>query len=1105
MSFTSAFIRRPVATTLLTAAITLAGMVGFTLLPVAPLPQVDFPAINVQVTLPGASPETMASTIATPLEWAVGRIAGVEEITSSSSTGTSSLSLVFDLDRNIDGAARDVMAAINAARTLLPSNLPFNPVYRKINPADAPIVIMSLTSATMSPGDIYDAASTVVAQRLSQVDGVGQVLVGGSSLPAVRVELSPPSLNRYGLGVEAVRSAIASTNTNRPKGFFEDGSNRWQIEDNDQAMKARDYRPLILAWRNGAPVRLSDVAEIQDSIQDLRNLGISNDRRAILLIVSRQPNANIIDTVDRVTALVPRLQASIPSAIDLKVVMDRTPSIRASLHDVEKTLVISTALVILVVFLFLRENHAALIPAIAVPVSLIATFGVMYLLNFSLDNLSLMALTVATGFVVDDAIVMLENISRHIEAGKSPLEAALVGAREVSFTVISISLSLVAVFVPLLFMGGLVGRMFREFAVTLSVAVLVSLLVSLTTTPMMCARLLRQRQGVGAACPEEVTKPASARWRGGLRSVLHPGPEISNTGGLSLSRYFRRMATCAAGLLMSSRSMAILRALGSVPGVMRELLGQVREALDALHRRYTQSLSWTIAHRRWILFVLMLTIGLNVYLFSVVPKGFFPQQDTGRLIGRVQADQSISFQSMRQKLTEFVAICRADPAADEVIGFTGGEARNAANVFVVLKDPEVRKVSADEVMARLRKKLAKVSGATLYFQVVQDLRFGGRMGNAQYQYTLQGNDLEELRHWEPQIRAALAKLPQLVDVNTDQQDKGLDAYITIDRDSAARLGVSARGLDQVLNDLYGQRIISTIYNPLNQYRVVMEAAQDYVQSTQMLDQTYVTGANGAIVPLSAIAHFTPGNAALSVNHQGQFPASTITFNLPIGVSLGQATQAIHDTFLRLKVPASIQGGFQGTAKVFKASLSNQPLLVLAALGVVYIVLGILYESLVHPLTILSTLPSAGVGAVLALMLTHMDFNLMALIGVILLIGIVKKNAIMMIDFALQAERERGLSPEQAILQACDKRFRPILMTTAAAMLGALPLATGWGVGSELRRPLGVSILGGLAVSQILTLYTTPVVYLYLDRFRHAMLARFHIRQSSHVHETATLS
>ncbi len=1048
MSLTGIFIQRPVATTLLTAAITLSGLVGFSLLPVAPLPQVDFPAVNIQVSLPGASPETMAATVATPLERAVGRIAGVEEVTSSSASGQTRLSLVFNLDRNIDGAARDVMAAINAARTLLPTGLPTNPIYRKINPADAPIMIMALTSATLTPGEIYDAASTVVAQRLSQVDGVGQVTVGGSSLPAVRVELSPPSLNRYGIGIEDVRIAIASTNTNRPKGFFEDAGQRWQIQDNDQAMRAADYRSLVLAWRNGAPVRLSDVAEVEDSIQDLRNLGISNDRRAVLLIVSRQPNANIIETVDRVNALLPHLRASIPRAIDLNVVMDRTPSIRDSLHDVERTLVIATALVILVVFLFLREAHAAIIPSIVVPVSLIGTFGVMYLLNYSLDNLSLMALTVATGFVVDDAIVMLENISRHIEAGSSPMEAAIKGAREVSFTIISISLSLVAVFVPLLLMGGLVGRMFREFAVVLSVAVLVSLLVSLTATPMMCARLLRNK----AAPPPH-------------------GPQAPSAG----RRWAQRLA---------------------LP------VRWVRDHFDTLHVHYGRSLVWAINHRRWVMLILLATIALNVYLYVIVPKGFFPQQDTGRLIGRVQADQSISFQAMRDKLTEFIAICKADPAAQEVIGFTGGEARNAANVFVVLKPQNERKVSSEQVIARLRKKLAQVPGASLYFQSVQDLRFGGRMGNAQYQYTLQGNDLEELRQWEPRIRAALSRLPQLADVNTDQQDKGLDIWVTVDRDSAARLGVTPKTIDLALNDLYGQRQISNIYHPLNQYHVVMEAAPPYWQSPAMLEQTYVSGANGAIVPLSAVARFTPGNSALAVNHQGQFPASTLTFNLPIGVSLGEATRAINDTFIRLGVPASIQGGFQGTAKVFQASLANQPLLILAALLVVYIVLGILYESLIHPLTILSTLPSAGVGALLALMIMKVEFSLMALIGVILLIGIVKKNAIMMIDFALEAERNAGLTPEAAITQACLLRFRPIMMTTLAAMLGAVPLAIGFGVGSELRQPLGISIVGGLLVSQALTLYTTPVVYIYLDRFRTAMLARFHISPALPHHENS---
>jgi multidrug efflux pump len=860
-------------------------------------------------------------------------------------------------------------------------------------------------------------------------------------LPAVRVELSPPALNRYGIGIEDVRIAIASTNTNRPKGFIEDAGQRWQIQDNDQAMRAADYRPLVLAWRNGAAVRLSDVADVEDSIQDLRNLGISNDRRAVLLIVSRQPNANIIDTVDRVNALLPQLRASIPQAIDLDVVMDRTPSIRDSLHDVERTLLIATALVILVVFLFLREAHAALIPSVVVPVSLIGTFGVMYLLNYSLDNLSLMALTVATGFVVDDAIVMLENISRHIEKGLSPMEAAIKGAREVSFTIISISLSLVAVFVPLLLMGGLVGRMFREFAVVLSVAVLVSLLVSLTATPMMCARLLRNK------APEMPT-----------------GPEPSGPGRLARS------------------------------------IRWIRDHFDALHVHYERSLVWAIRHRRWVLLILLATIALNVYLYVIVPKGFFPQQDTGRLIGRVQADQSISFQAMRDKLTEFIAICKADPAAQEVIGFTGGEARNAANVFVVLKPPGERRASSEQVIARLRKKLSQVAGASLYFQSVQDLRFGGRMGNAQYQYTLQGNDLEELRLWEPRIRAAFTKLPQLADVNTDQQDKGLDIWVTVDRDSAGRLGVTPKAIDLALNDLYGQRQISNIYHPLNQYHVVMEAAPPYWQSPEMLAQTYVTGANGAVVPLSAVARFTPGNSALAVNHQGQFPASTLTFNLPIGVSLGQATRAINDTFIRLGVPASIQGGFQGTAKVFQASLASQPLLILAALLAVYIVLGILYESLIHPLTILSTLPSAGVGALLALMIMKVEFSLMALIGVILLIGIVKKNAIMMIDFALEAERSDGLTPEDAIVRACVLRFRPIMMTTVAAMLGALPLAIGFGVGAELRQPLGISIVGGLLVSQALTLYTTPVVYIYLDRFRTAMLARFHISPALPHHE-----
>ena len=1046
MNLTWVFIRRPIATTLLTAGIALSGLVAFALLPVAPLPQVDFPAVNVQVGLPGASPETMAATVATPLERTLGRIAGIEEITSTSSTGSTLLSLIFNLDRNIDGAARDVMAAINAASALLPANLPLNPIYRKVNPADAPILIMALTSTTLRAGEIYDAASTILAQRLSQVDGVGQVTVGGSSLPAVRIELNPLALDRYGVGIEQVRTAIAGTNTNRPKGFFEDGTQRWQIEDNDQAMHASEYRPLVVAWRNGAPVRITDVAEINDSVQDLRNLGIANGQRAILLIVNRQPNANIIETVDRIRALVPQLRAALPTAIDLTVVMDRTPSIRASLHDVERTLLISTALVILVVFLFLRDAHAALIPSVCVPVSLIGTFGVMYLCGYSLDNLSLMALTVATGFVVDDAIVMLENISRHIESGMPTLEAAMLGAKEVSFTVVSITLSLVAVFVPLLLMGGLVGRMFREFAVVLSVAVGVSLVVSLTTAPMMCAHFLKKKRDESAAPPPR--EPA-----------------------------FRKL----------------LRWLGAPVAFLRN-------RLESLSVFYERTLAWAVARKRWVLLALFCTIALNVYLYVIVPKGFFPQQDTGRLIGQIQADQGISFQGMRDKLAEFLAICREDPAAENVIGFTGGSARNTAMVFMTLKPPGDQHESSEEVISRLRRKLAKVSGARLYFQTVQDLRFGGRLGNAQYQYTLQGNDLEELRQWAPRIHAAFSKLPELADVNTDQQDKGLDVFLTFDRDTAGRLGVSASTIDLTLNDLYGQRIISNIYNPLNQYRVVMEAAPPFWQSPATLEKTYVSGTAGALVPLSAVARFDSGNASLAVNHQGQFPATTITFNLPLGVSLGQATTAINDAFQRLGVPASIQGDFQGTAKVFQASLSSQPLLIAGALLAVYIVLGILYESLVHPLTILSTLPSAGVGALLALMATGVEFSLMALIGVILLIGIVKKNAIMMIDFALQAERQQGMTPEAAIMAACKLRFRPIMMTTLAAMLGALPLAIGWGVGSELRRPLGISILGGLAVSQMLTLYTTPVVYIYLDRFRTAMLSRFRTRMPGIAHE-----
>jgi len=1013
MNLSAPFIERPVATSLLTLGIALTGAVSFNLLPVSPLPQVDFPTISVAASLPGASPETMAATVATPLERALGRIAGVTEMTSSSSLGSTRITVQFDLNRDIDGAARDVMASINAARSLLPTGLPNNPTYRKVNLADAPILIFALTSDSMTRGQMYDAASTILAQKLSQVDGVGQVSVGGSSLPAVRVELNPTTLNKYGIGTEDVRNAIAATNANRPKGAVEDGDRHWQIGANDQAKTAAEYLPLIVAYRDGTPVRLSDLAEVTDSVQDLRNDGSANGRPAVFVIINRQPGANIIETVDRVKALLPQLRASIPSAIDVWTAVDRTPTIRASLREVEKTLVISMGLVIMVVFLFLRNGRAALIPSVAVPVSLIGTFGVMYLCGYSLDNLSLMALTIATGFVVDDAIVVLENITRHIEEGVPPRKAALLGAREVGFTVLSMSLSLIAVFIPILLMGGIVGRLFREFAVTLSVAILVSLAISLTTTPMMCARLLR---------------PEPERKRGRLYETSE--------------RWFA-----------------------------------------ALLRGYEKTLTWALRHSWLMMLVLLVTVCLNVYLYVIVPKGFFPQQDTGRLTGSIQADQSISFQAMRKKLADFIRIVREDPAVDNVIGFTGGGQRNSGQMYIALKPLSERKLSIDLVMERLRGKLAQEPGANLYLQAVQDIRIGGRQSNALYQFTLQADDLNELRTWEPRIRHALTGVPELVDVNTDQQDKGLQTSLIIDRDTASRLGVTPNLIDATLNDLFGQRQVSIIYNPLNQYRVVMEAAPEYWQSAQVLKDVYVRTGSGSQVPLSAFATYGPTNTPLAVNHQGQFAASTISFNLPPGVSLSTATRAVNDALARIGVPTTIHGSFQGTARAFQSSLDSQPWLILTALLTVYIVLGILYESYVHPITILSTLPSAGVGALLALLLCRTEFSIIALIGVILLIGIVKKNAIMMIDFALEAERTRGLPPEQAIFQACLLRFRPIMMTTMAALLGAVPLAIGAGDGAELRRPLGISIVGGLIVSQMLTLYTTPVVYLYLDRFR----------------------
>ncbi|HEY4373811.1 MAG TPA: multidrug efflux RND transporter permease subunit [Burkholderiales bacterium] len=1020
MNISEPFVRRPIGTILLTLGIAMAGIAAFILLPVAPLPQVDFPVVSVQASLPGASPATMASSVATPLEKRLGHIADVNEMTSQSSQNSTRITLQFNLDRDINGAARDVQAAINAARALLPTSLPSNPTYRKVNPADAPIMIIALTSGVLSRGQMYDAAATVLGQTLSQVDGVGQVVVSGSALPAVRVEVNMPRINQIGLPFETIRNAIAASNANRPKGAIETATERWQIQANDQAQTAAEYRPLIVSYKNGAPIRLSDIADVVDSVQDLRNDGLVNGQPAVMLIITRQPGANILETVDRIKNLLPTLQKTIPATIDLKVAMERTTTIRASLHEVERALMISIGLVIMVVFLFLRSGRATLIPAVAVPVSLCGTFAVMYLAGFSLNNLSLMALTVATGFVVDDAIVVLENISRHIEEGMKPFAAALRGAREVGFTVVSMSLSLIAVFVPILAMGGIVGRLFREFAVTLSAAILVSLVVSLTTTPMMCARLPRHKPKA------ENDKPPGrfARWS--------------------------------------------------------------KAALDGMHNGYARTLKFALDYSVITLLILAATVVLNVVLFVKVPKGFFPQQDTGMLVGGVQADQASSFQSMQTKMRAFVDILKADPAVASVSGFTGGGQRNSAFLYVVLKPLKERNhMSSMDVVQRLRPRMGRVAGAALFLQPVQDIRIGGRSSNATYQFTLQGDDLDELRSWEPKVRAALSRLPELTDVNTDAADKGLQSSVVYNRDAAARLGLSPSAIDAVLNDAFGQRQVSTIYAPLNQYRVVMEAAPQYWQSPETLNQVYIPapGAGGGVVPLPSVAHFTSTNTSLGVNHQGQFAASTVSFNLAPHVSLGQASTAISSAMDRLGVPNSVRGSFQGSAKAFQDSLSSQPILILAALVTIYIVLGVLYESTVHPITILSTLPSAGVGAVLALMITGIEFDIIGLIGVILLIGIVKKNAIMMIDVAITAERERGLDPREAIYEACLLRLRPIMMTTLAALLGALPLALGSGDGAELRRPLGISIVGGLMLSQLLTLYTTPVVYLALDRMR----------------------
>jgi hydrophobe/amphiphile efflux-1 (HAE1) family protein len=1024
MNFSEIFIRRPVATTLLTIGMSLAGVVAFRFLPVSPLPQVDFPTISVSAALPGADPETMATSVAAPLERQLGHIAGVTEMTSTSTLGAVSIVLQFDLDRNIDGAARDVQAAINAARSYLPTTLPSNPTYRKVNPADAPILILALTSHIVSKAQMYDAASTVLSQKLAQVEGIGQVFVGGGSLPAVRVELDPGPLNQYGIGLDQVAGVLQTTSVSRPKGQLANGSEALEIQCNDQLHKAEEYRPIIVSYHNGAQVRLADLGTVVDSVEDLRAAGSVNGKPAVMLIMFRSPGANIIATVDRVREMMPQLAALIPQSVDLSVVLDRSPPIRGSLKDVERTLIISGILVILVVFAFLRNPRATLIPGIAVPVSLISTFGVMYLLGYSLDNLSLMALTVATGFVVDDAIVVLENITRYMEQGQSPMQAALRGAREIAFTVVSMSISLVAVFTPILLMGGMVGRLFREFAVTLSVAILISLVVSLTTTPMMCATILRK--------------------------------ETTNAHG-SLYRATEWM-------------------------------------FDRMRSGYDKSLRWALRHSLIMLFITIFTLVTNVVLFWYIPKGFFPDQDTGRISGRMVASQDISFQAMNKKLTEVVNIIKADPDVADVMGFTGGggpggSTTNTARMFIALKPFEVRKATVTEIMARLRKQLPMVVGAPTYLQPVQELRIGGMISNAAYQYTLRGDNLPDLNAWAPRVLEAALRLPQLVDVSSDQQNKGQQAMVEIDRDTASRLGISAQLIDRTLYGAFGQDQVSINYTQLNQYHVVMEFAPPFWQRPETLRDVYVHSSSGAEVPLNAFTKFRPSNTSLSVNHAGQFPAITISFNLAAGVALGDAVEAIEEATSKLGIPESIHGTFLGTAQAFQASLANEPILILAALISVYIVLGMLYESYIHPITILSTLISAGVGAAVALLICRFDLSLIAVIGIILLIGLVKKNGIMIVDFALEAERSEGKTPAEAIYQACLLRFRPIMMTTMAALLGALPLALGTGVGYELRQPLGISIVGGLIFSQALTLYTTPVIYLYMDRLRLWLLNR----------------
>jgi len=1012
-NFSAPFIRRPVATTLLTIAIFLSGAVAFRFLPVAPLPRIDFPTIAVGAGLPGASPETMASNVAAPLERQFGRISGVTQMTSSSTFGSTSVVLQFDLNRDINAAARDVQAAINAARSQLPADLPGQPGYRKVNPADAPIILLSLTSTNIPGPQIYDAADSILAQKLAQVEGVGQVFAWGSSRPAVRVAVNPDQVNSYGISLEKVRTALRGANANLAKGVLSDDKHSVVITDTDQLFKAYEYQPLVVAGHPGAPVRLQDIATVTDSVEDVRNLGLSFGEPAVILAVFRQPDANMIETVDRINAILPELRASISPSLHLRVAMDRTTTIRASIHDVEITLLISISLVILVVFVFLRNVWATVIPSIAVPLSLVGTFGVMYLCGYSLDNLSLMALTISTGFVVDDAIVVIENIARHIENGMKPFAATMKGASEIGFTVLSMSSSLIAVFIPILLFPGIVGRLFREFAVTLTVAITVSMVVSLTTTPMMCARFLRHEEG--------------------------------------------------------KHNFAYRLAEGAFNGIVRF---------------YDRILRVVLRHQFAVLLITIGTVCLNGYLFYIVPKGFFPQQDTGRINGSIQGDQDTSFANMSEKLREFTNVVLQDPAVDTATSFVGGGGGSStARMFAQLKPLEQRKMSSDEVIARLRRKAAKIPGATLFMQSVQDLTIGGRFGAAQYQYTLQSEKLDDLNVWAPKLLEEIKKIPGINDANSDQQVRGLQSTLVVDRDTASRLGVSVADVDNTLGDAFGQRQVSNIYKGLNQYHVVLEVQKQYTESPDGLNHIYVPSSSGKVVPLGAFVHYAPSNTSLSVNHQGLVPSITISFNLAPSLPLGDAVKRIEQAQTQLHMPPTVHAGFQGTAQTFQDSQSSVLVLIITALAAVYIILGILYESFIHPITILSTLPSAGVGALLTMMLFKTELTLIALIGIILLIGIVKKNAILMIDFAVQAETQEGLTPVESIHKACLLRFRPILMTTMAALLGALPLALGHGTGSELRRPLGIAIVGGLILSQLLTLFTTPVVYLYMDRLQ----------------------